>query len=130
MIQAKENQVNILKQEINLVRIEEQLKVKKTQDAIKKFKNKKLLSYCEKKIQDLLDNKLIRKSKSPWSCSTFYVQKQTELEKWTPRLVINYKPLNDALRWTRYPIPNKKDLLQMLVKSKVFSKFDLKSGFW
>ena len=81
MIQAKENQVNILKQEINLVRIEEQLKVKKTQDAIKKFKNKKLLSYCEKKIQDLLDNKLIRKFKSPWSCSTFYVQKQTELEK-------------------------------------------------
>ena len=130
MIQAKENQVNILKQEINLVRIEEQLKVKKTQDAIKKFKNKKLLSYCEKKIQDLLDNKLIRKSKSPWSCSTFYVQKQTELEKWTPRLVINYKPLNDALRWIKYLIPNKKDLLQMLVKSKVFSKFDLKSGFW
>ena len=41
--------------------------------------------------------KLIRKSKSPWSCSTFYVQKQAELERRTPRLVINYKPLNDGL---------------------------------
>ncbi|KAL6346174.1 hypothetical protein AAG906_027912 [Vitis piasezkii] len=41
------------------------------------------------------------KSKSPWSCSTFYVQKQVELERGTPRLVINYKPLNDALRWIR-----------------------------
>ena len=30
MIKAKENHVNLLKQEINLVRIEEQLKVKKT----------------------------------------------------------------------------------------------------
>ena len=40
MIQAKENQVNLLKHEINLVRIEEQLKVKKTQGAIEKFKEK------------------------------------------------------------------------------------------
>ena len=30
VIEAKENQVNLLKQEINLVRVEEQLKVKKT----------------------------------------------------------------------------------------------------
>ena len=69
--------------------------------------NKELLSYCEKEIQDLLDKKLIRKSKSPWSCPAFYVQKQVELERGTPRLVINYKPLNDALRWIRYSIPNK-----------------------
>ena len=38
--------------------------------------NKKLLSYCENEIQDLLDKKLIRKSKSPLSCSAFYVHKQ------------------------------------------------------
>ena len=38
-IQAKESQVNLLNQEINLVRIEEQLKVKKTEDAIEKFKD-------------------------------------------------------------------------------------------
>ena len=31
-----------------------------------------------------------------------------------PKFVINYKPLNDALRWIIYPIPNKKDLLQRL----------------
>ena len=92
--------------------------------------NKDLLSYYEKKIQDLLDKKLIRKFKSPWSYLAFYVQKQAELEKGTLRLVINYKPLNDALRWIMYPIPNKKDLLQKLVKSKVFSKFDMKSRFW
>ena len=46
VIQAKENQVNLLKQEINLVRIEEQLKVKKTQDAIEKFKNKTAREIC------------------------------------------------------------------------------------
>ena len=46
VIEAKENQVNILKQEINLVRVEEQLKVKKTQDAIEKFKNKIVGEIC------------------------------------------------------------------------------------
>ncbi|KAL6327887.1 hypothetical protein AAG906_027285 [Vitis piasezkii] len=86
--------------------------------------NKDLLSYCEKEIQDLIDKKLIRKSKSPWSCSAFYVQKQAELERGTPRLVINYKPLNDVLRWIRYPIPNKKDLLQRLFSDFIIVYID------
>ena len=81
--------------------------------------NKELLSYCEKEIQDLLDKKLTRKYKTSWSCSTFYVQKQAELERGTSRLAINYKPLNDALRWIRYLIPNKKDLLQRLVQQSL-----------
>ena len=83
--------------------------------------NKELLSYCEKEIQDPLDKMMIRKSKSNWNwdCLAFYDQKQTELERGTPRLVINYKPLNDVLSWIRCPIPNKRDLLQRLVKSKV-----------
>ncbi|KAL6345597.1 hypothetical protein AAG906_017327 [Vitis piasezkii] len=96
--------------EINFVRIGEQLKVEKTQE---KFKDKIVGEVCsnlpnafwhrkqhdvdllyepnfsEKNIptKDLLDKKLIRKSKSPWSCSTFYVQKQAELEKGTSRLI-------------------------------------------
>ena len=83
--------------------------------------NKELLTYCENEIQDLVDKNLIRKSKFPWSCSTFYVfffkkkktttnKQTTELEKGTPRFLINYKSFNDSLRWIRYPIPNKKDL--------------------
>ncbi|CAA3022589.1 reverse transcriptase domain, Zinc finger, CCHC-type, Aspartic peptidase domain, partial [Olea europaea subsp. europaea] len=47
-----------------------------------------------------------------------------------PRLVINYKPLNSALQWIRYPIPQKKDLPNRLSKAIIFSKFDMKSGFW
>ena len=92
--------------------------------------NKEILEYCKKEIQDLLEKNLIRKSHSPWSCADFYVQKNAELERGTPRLVINYKPLNQALKWIRYPLPNKKDLIQRLVDATIFSKFDLKSGFW
>ena len=92
--------------------------------------NEELLLHCQIEIKDLLNIKIIRPSKSPWSCAAFYVNKQAEQERGTPRLVINYKPLNQALKWIRYPIPNKKDLLNRLHSAKIFSIFDMKSGFW
>ncbi|BBN69939.1 Excinuclease ABC, C subunit, partial [Prunus dulcis] len=58
------------------------------------------------------------------------MEKNAELERGVPRLVINYKPLNSVLEWIRYPIPNKRDLINRLEKAVVFSKFDMKSGFW
>lgn len=92
--------------------------------------NVETVEFCKKEIHDLLQKKLIRNSKSPWSCSAFYVQKNAEIERGTPRLVINYKPLNKVLEWIRYPIPNKNDLVHRLNEAVVFSKFDMKSGFW
>ena len=69
--------------------------------------NPELFEYCKKEINDLLDKKLIRPSHYPWSCAAFCVKKALEIERGTPRLVINYKPLNKDLQWIRYPIPNK-----------------------
>ena len=76
--------------------------------------NNELLEHYRKENENLLIKGLIRKNKSPWSCAAFYVNKQAELEWGVPRLVINYKSLNKALQWIRYPIPNKKDLLDRL----------------
>ena len=56
-----------------------------------------IVEFCKKEINDLLQKKLIRNSKSPWSCAAFYVQKNAEIERGTPLLVINYKPLNKVL---------------------------------
>ena len=92
--------------------------------------SQELMDTCRTEIEDLLKKGIIRKSRSPWSCPTFYVQKNAEIERGVPRLVINYKPLNKVLEWIRYPIPNKKDLVNRLSKAVVFSKFDMKSGFW
>nr|KAJ0196451.1 hypothetical protein LSAT_V11C700382540 [Lactuca sativa] len=92
--------------------------------------NNELESHCKNEIQDLINKKLIRPSKSPWSCSTFYVMNVAKLERGSPRLVINYKPLNKVLEWIRYPISNKRNLLKKFYDSKIFSKFDMKSGFW
>ena len=92
--------------------------------------NEKLLEYCKQEIDSLIKNKLIRPSKSLWSCAAFYVQNAVELEIGAPRLVINYKPLNKVLPWIRYPIPNKQDSLKRLHSAVIYSKFDIKSGFW
>jgi hypothetical protein len=88
------------------------------------------MEFCRNEIEDLLRKDIISKSKSPWSCSAFYVQKNAKLERGVPRLVINYKPINKVLEWIRYPIPNKRDLINRLSGSIIFSNFDMKRGFW
>jgi hypothetical protein len=92
--------------------------------------SQEVTEFCWNEIEDLLRKGIIRKSKSPWSCSAFYVQKNAELKRGAPRLVINYKPLNKVLEWIRYPISNKRDLINRLSGSVIFAKFDMKSGFW
>ena len=86
--------------------------------------SQELMEFCRPKIDDLLIKGIIRNSKSLWSCPAFYVQKNSEIERGVSRLVINYKPLNKAIEWIRYPIPNKRDLVNKLSKAVIFSKFD------
>jgi hypothetical protein len=92
--------------------------------------NVEILDFCQKEIAELLAKGIIRKSKSLCSCAAFYVRKNAEIERGVPRLVINYKPFNDVLEWIMYPIPNRKDLVSRLSDALIFSKFDMKSGFW
>ncbi|GAV87556.1 hypothetical protein CFOL_v3_30982, partial [Cephalotus follicularis] len=47
-----------------------------------------------KLIHKLLNKNLIRPSKSPWNCTAFYVNKNSEIERRTLRLVINCKPFD------------------------------------
>ena len=46
------------------------------------------------------------------------------------RLVINYKPLNWFLSDVKFPLPKKSFLFGYLSNARIFSKFDLKAGFW
>ncbi|GAV80666.1 LOW QUALITY PROTEIN: hypothetical protein CFOL_v3_24126, partial [Cephalotus follicularis] len=58
-----------------------------------------LMEHCKKEIHELLNKKLIRPNKYPWSCVAFYINKNLEIKRGTQRLVINYKPLNTVLQW-------------------------------
>jgi hypothetical protein len=85
---------------------------------------------CQAEIKQLLERHLIEPCKSPWVCLTFYVNKHSEQKRGKKWLVINYKALNSALLPLRYPLPHKELLFSKLSNANVFSKFDLKSGFW
>lgn len=84
---------------------------------------------CKQEIQELLQKGPIEPSHSNWACTAFYVNKHSEQKREKKRLVINYKPLNQFLIPKKYPIPLINDLLCRIAKAKIFSKFDLKSGF-
>jgi len=92
--------------------------------------NAKEMKQCQEEIQDLLQKGMIRESTSPWACFAFYVNKHSEIVRGVPRLVVNYKPLNKALAYDSYPIPKSSVILSQVSQSKIFSKFDCKSGFW
>ena len=88
------------------------------------------VKFCDEEIQELLQKGLIEPAKSPWACRAFVVNKHSEQKRGKPRLVVNFKPLNAVLQKIRYPLPNKSSLLQRINGCVIFSKFDLKSGFY
>ena len=47
-----------------------------------------------------------------------------------PRICLDPKPLNKALRRTQYQIPTLDDILSELSSAKVFSVADVKNGYW
>ncbi|MCO5578678.1 hypothetical protein L7F22_032522 [Adiantum nelumboides] len=85
---------------------------------------------CKIKIDQMLKDGLISPSNNPYACQAFYVNNHSEQKRGKKRLVINYKPINNWLEHKRFPLPLKDDLLRRIKDCHVFSKFDLKSGFW
>ncbi|QHO48459.1 polyprotein [Arachis hypogaea] len=78
----------------------------------------------------LLVQGLIEPTKSNWACQAFYVEKRAEQNRGKKRLVIDYKPLNVFLQDDKFPLPKISVTTQRLSGAKIFSKFDLKAGFW
>ena len=81
-------------------------------------------------IEELLKLKAIRESRSPHRSAAFIVRNHAEEVRGKSRMVINYKRLNDNTVDDAYNIPNKQEWINRIQGSKIFSKFDLKAGFW
>ena len=62
--------------------------------------------------------------------SSFYVEKHYEIVRGKKRLVIDYQPLNMFLQDDKFPLPKRQSMFTYLKNAQIFSKFDLKSGFW
>ncbi|WVZ84338.1 LOW QUALITY PROTEIN: hypothetical protein U9M48_031379 [Paspalum notatum var. saurae] len=76
-------------------------------------------------LQEQLDKGFIRPSSSPWGCPALFVEKKDQGGK---RLCVDYRPLNAVTVKNKYPIPHI-DICS-IAGAKVFSKIDLRSGYY
>nr|QJC63536.1 polyprotein [Cacao swollen shoot virus] len=90
----------------------------------------------QKHIKALLDIGVIRPSKSKHRTTAFIVESGTVIDPVTKktihgkeRMVFNYKRLNDNTEKDQYSLPGIQTILKRVGNKKIFSKFDLKSGF-
>ena len=77
-------------------------------------------------VDEMLKANIIRKSRSPYSSPVILVPKPNG----TKRMVIDYRPLNNITITQNWPLPLISDIMDDLAGGKIFSKLDLKSGYW
>mgnify|MGYP000269914698 CR=1 FL=1 len=79
-----------------------------------------------KLVEELLREKRIRPSQSPWGSPMFLVDKPDG----SKRMVIDYRALNAQTVRNRYPLPRVDELFDRLQGMAYFSKIDLRTGYW
>ncbi|WVZ48619.1 hypothetical protein U9M48_000040 [Paspalum notatum var. saurae] len=80
-----------------------------------------------RELKNSLDKGFIRPSSSPWGCPALFVEKKDQGGK---RLCVDYRPLNAVTIKNKYPLPHIDILFDRLAGAKVFSKIDLRSGYY
>jgi hypothetical protein len=81
--------------------------------------------YIEETIRELLDNKLIEKSASPWSFPIVVAKRNGK-----NRFCIDYSKLSALVKKDSYPLPRIDDCLDHLSRARYFTVLDAASGYW
>ena len=77
-------------------------------------------------LQELLDKGFVRPSVSPWGAPILFVKKKDG----TLRMCIDYRHINKVTVKNKYPLSRIEDLFDQLKGVGVFSKIDLRSGYY
>ena len=80
----------------------------------------------KKQVQELLEQGFIRLSVSPWGAPVLFVKKKDG----SLRMCIDYRMLNSVTVKNKYPLTRIDDLFNLLQSARVFSKIDLRSGYY
>lgn len=83
------------------------------------------LSELKKQMEELLENRFVRPSVSPWSVPILLVRKKDG----SMRLCVDYRQLNKITIKNKYPLPRIYDLMDQLVSARVFNKIKLRAGY-
>ncbi|KAL4296010.1 hypothetical protein GQ457_12G015510 [Hibiscus cannabinus] len=84
------------------------------------------LKELKKKLEELQNKGFIRPSTSPWAAPVLFVKKKDG----SMRLCIDYRQLNRVTIKNKYPLPRTEDLFDQLRDASVFSKIDVRSGYY
>ncbi|WP_461496312.1 reverse transcriptase family protein, partial [Pyruvatibacter sp.] len=84
------------------------------------------LTEVKKQLDYMLDRDIIRPSKSPWGAPILFANKKDG----GLRFCIDYRWINQRTIKNRYPLPLPEELLDRFHGAKVFSRLDLRSGYW
>ncbi|GJP32427.1 hypothetical protein CLOM_g17018 [Closterium sp. NIES-68] len=84
------------------------------------------LTDMKKQIEYVLAKRLIRPSTSPYGAPVLFTPKPDR----SLCMCIDYRAFNKQTIKNKYPIPRIDDLLGQLRGATVFSKLDLRSGYW
>lgn len=88
--------------------------------------NTEMKAIIEEKINDLLANNIIEKSEANFASPIVMIKKKDQ----SFRMCINYKRLNKCTKRLNYIFPKIEDLTRRLKGMKVFTKLDLKDGYY
>ncbi|KAK8628792.1 hypothetical protein V6N13_009375 [Hibiscus sabdariffa] len=84
------------------------------------------LKELKKQLEKLQSKGFIRPSTSPWGAPVLFVKKKDG----SMRLCIDYRQLNRVTIKNKYPLPRIEDLFDQLKDALVFSKIDLRLGYY
>ena len=84
------------------------------------------LEEAKKQIEYMLEHGFIRPSESPWGAPVLFAPKKDG----GLRFCIDYRWLNKKTIRNRYPLLLPEEMMDRLGGARVFSKIDLKSGYW
>ena len=82
-------------------------------------------TFINKKVQRMLENKLIRESSSPWASPVVLVNKKNGKK----RFCVDYRKLNNVTKKDQYPLPRIDEMLDFLAGATYFFTLDLMSGY-
>ncbi|KAL0400119.1 UNVERIFIED_CONTAM: Retrovirus-related Pol polyprotein from transposon.6 [Sesamum radiatum] len=84
------------------------------------------LKELKSQLTELLKRGFIRPSFSPWGAPVLFVRKKDG----TLRMCIDYRGLNSITIKNKYPLPQIDELFDQLQGSRVYSKLDLRQGYY
>ena len=82
--------------------------------------------HVHNQVDEMLRNKVIQESISPWSSRIVLVKKKDG----KLRFCVDYRALNKLTKRDVYPLSRIDDTLSMLQKGRYFSTLDLYAGYW